>query len=817
MTGKRKARASAVDETRPAKKVKKVKKAKRAVQAPIRDNNRPDLPRDQWSRATAAVEAFAAGHVKVASTLRREWQAKLPANAIAQAANAGRDAATPMDRLLQDAVTEDSDALRNGDWWLRQSELSCNSWICGSLLHSGPSLMGAGIYLGIVIQDGLLAEWYLGRTGCIHYRFVEHFVAAFLKLTRNHFYDAARQGDYVVFFPLYHDLSPERLDAAAWQQRAILESIWATLLNSFEAREQRYRGNTVDVNASYRAFRQKFGLVELAGVQGGNNTPCFEAPEMEKSSEEVCKGYRGHVQNKDLLVDIGRERQYRQRLLPATANGDALVHLRLLVLHFAADRAFIMTLSALLLGEGVEWRHLKDNKWQAAFLLNSILERNAYREAVRPFKSGIWRSVLREGEPSSLPCVPLLQRPLFDNLLLVAIADGMDKEVPFHWWKSPLSRSTSDLWHLFLSTLPRSSLNARIDAQKDLIRWIEADRPPAAEWNKMEKAHQRACDGYYLISGQAHIRFHDVEIVCLRPADERGLVGDAFRARAGMVRAYEGKPNILHAACPIKFGNRGSGKNPAVELGKKHVAAEPQWTATVLPIGATSFTSWQHLNFEIQANHKTSTWRPLNDAVDAWQAFDRASSTHVDADLPSLFRGEKKALLPSTLPKVLIGRKLTKWTGGGAFTYAKYFKGKQQYFRITCSAEECARLLGGPWQHPFHSQQIYARITGAGVKREREMGMLVSPDADPRWPKDDFAPGSVNSARAFDYNKTFRAEHEKKSRGEPLSDSIRAKKLLSHEAESAREAKNVTAEDGGSGGEGDAADKAGGVVPEGQA
>ncbi|PWN27002.1 hypothetical protein BDZ90DRAFT_279939 [Jaminaea rosea] len=621
--------------------------------------------------------------------------------------------------------------------------------------------MGAGIYLGIVFKDGLLAEWYLGRTGCIHYRFVEHFVDAFLKLTRNHFYDAARQGDYVLIFPLYHDLSPERLDAAAWQQRATLESIWATLLNSFEAREQRYRGNTVDVNASYRAFRQKFGLVELAGVQGGNNTPCFEAPEMEKSSEEVCKGHRGHVQNKDLLVDIGRERQYRQRLLPATANGDALGHLRLLILHFAADRAFVMTLSALLFSTGLEWRHPKDNKRQPAFLVNTILERNAYREAVEVFKTGVWRFVLTDGEPSSLPCVPLLQRPLFDNLLLVAIADGMDKEVP---------------------------LNARVEAQKELIRWSEADRPPAAEWAKMSKAHQRAWDGFCLISGQAHIRFHDVEIVCLRPADERGPVGDAFRARAGMVRAYECKPNILHAACPIKFGNRGSGKNPAVELGKKHVAAEPHWTATVLPIGATSFTSWQHLSFESQANHKTSTWRPLHDAIDAWKAFDRASGMHVDADLPSLFRGEKKALLPSTLPKVLIGRKLTKWTGGGAFTYAKYVKGKQQHFRIICSAEE-----------------------------QREMGMLVSPDGDTWWPKDDFAPGSVNSARAFDYNKTFRAEHEKKSRGEPLSDSVRAKKLLSHEAESAREAKNVTAEDGGSGGEGDAADKAGGVVPEGQA
>ncbi|PWN28655.1 hypothetical protein BDZ90DRAFT_274287 [Jaminaea rosea] len=404
----------------------------------------------------------------------------------------GVDGASPMARKIWALLDSgDMDTVRSAKFWLDNFNLSINS----TLDKDGrPSrIPGAGVYLGMGIKNGRLAFIYVGRSGSIFYRFVDHLAQAFFNSSRGaKIYGAIRASGSGIFFPLFEDSSPQRYQPQAWEDRAIIEGLWAHPLGFVQEKE------------ALLEARRTFGLPDIGDeVLGCNRTRCFEKP------ETYARKYSGMVRGDEVLFHLDRLNKMRRLCITATAFGEGLNRARHRARLDSAGDAFLDTLKPLM--SGSSGLPIKIPSFSRLYLFFGIsipkIDAVAMQEEDRTSEE--WWLVVESGGNSSMPSLTTPDRALFRGLALVAIRCR--------------------------------------DVKRVVIRWPRAPTSPYARkpgYSALTMPGKLATDGLLFASGKGEMRLYN-RLVYVVTKNEQ----EAFRRKMGL-RKYHDR----HASAPLRFG-----------------------------------------------------------------------------------------------------------------------------------------------------------------------------------------------------------------------------------------------------------------------
>lgn len=245
-------------------------------------------------------------------------------------------------------------------------------------------------------------------------------------------------------------------------------------------------------------------------------------------------------------------------------------------------------------------------------LFNACITSADRRVLRSKFRSDKYILRLREGRVSSLPCLPLLEQPLFQDVgLFVTSADPEEAgvEILLRWWDIPLCHTLHTLWYYLFDLLPGASIATRLQAQRDIYQEIRERRPAAEKWAKMKKRQRRTQDGAFMATSSMFYKFDSVMVPIVW--DAKSSAAKAFRERAGMDKLDV--PEGCHASVPVMIDVCGTDQEaPAIQLGK-HVNASPEWNARLVPIGKRE---WVNSPVPMHANFNSSQWQPVHAVED---------------------------------------------------------------------------------------------------------------------------------------------------------------------------------------------------------
>lgn len=456
-----------------------------------------------WQRTTLLIQAVASRSSATSDINPAAWQRELTPERIAEAAQRGLDGASPMARKIWALLDSGNmETVRSAKFWLDNFNLSINS----TLDKDGrPSrIPGAGVYLGIGIKNGRLAFIYVGTSGSIFYRFVDHLAQAFFNSSGGaKIYGAIRASGSGIFFPLSEDSSPQRYQPQAWEDRAIIEGLWAHLLGSVQGKEALLKA------------RRTFGLPDIGDeVLGCNRTRCFEKP------ETYARKYSGMVQGDEVLFHLDRLNKMRRLCITATAFAEGLNRARHRARLDSAGDAFLDTLKPLM--SGSSGLPIKIPSFSKSYIFSAFLY-----PRLTPWLCGKRMGRGRSDASSSRA----------GGIALCPASPHRIERSSVALLSSPYVR----LAWICLFPLARDAAN-RLATHTAAVAAIIKRRKPG--YSALTMPGKLATDGLLFASGKGEMRLYN-RLVYVVTKNEQ----EAFRRKMGL-RKYHDR----HASAPLRFG-----------------------------------------------------------------------------------------------------------------------------------------------------------------------------------------------------------------------------------------------------------------------